>query len=139
MPFSTPLSMPRSRALTVALTAAAAAASLLTGAGAAHADADVPYSQAAAQVNASGSIAKKTATVVAVQRVATGKYCIEVDPTIDVAESMPMATLQERANWGSEIYVTRSGSGCPNPANSVRVITGRNGAASNQPFHVVIP
>lgn len=131
--------MRATRMLSSVATGVAVAASVLGGAGQAHADAYAPYAQAAAEVNANGTVVLKTQSVVKVTRVSAGDYCIELDPEIDRANSIPMATLRRSATWRSEIYVDRAGTGCPVPANSVRVLTGTNGTATDQPFLVVIP
>lgn len=97
-----------------------------------------PHARAAALVNRDASIVKSTG-VEAVTKASTGIYCIRLDPRINATEAVPVATLENGANWGSEIFIYRDSSACGTPARHVRVLTGLNGAASDQPFYVVVP
>ncbi|MFJ4804291.1 MULTISPECIES: hypothetical protein [Streptomyces] len=96
-----------------------------------------PYAQAAATVGKEGNIIQKTNTVASVSKVATGGYCVVLTSGIDAAKAVPAATLSNSANWNSEIYVARNHSSCP--SNSIRVTTGTDGTAKDQPFYLVIP
>ncbi|TDD12665.1 hypothetical protein [Nonomuraea diastatica] len=95
-----------------------------------------PYAQAAVSVDKDGT-AVRSKNVTDVKRVATGKYLITVDPQIDAGRSVPQATIHRTGNWGSEIYV-----GSETDANDTNVFlvwTGVNAAASDQPFHFIVP
>ncbi|MCE3034176.1 MULTISPECIES: hypothetical protein [unclassified Streptomyces] len=96
-----------------------------------------PYAQAAAQVDRDGALAQHTNTVESVTKAGTGLYCVKLASSIDAARSIPEATLSDRANWGSEIYARLNAGTCPE--NSVRVTTGTDGTAKDQPFFLVIP
>ncbi|GAA2113846.1 hypothetical protein [Streptomyces synnematoformans] len=96
-----------------------------------------PYAQAAVAVNTDGTISRQTDTIDAVTKTATGRYCITLAPGVEAARSVPVATLHNGADWRSEIYVQHQHSSCAD--NAIRVTTGTNGAAKDQPFYVVIP
>ncbi|MFE7116804.1 hypothetical protein ACFU99_15450 [Streptomyces sp. NPDC057654] len=98
---------------------------------------NVPHAQAAAAVPANGANARKTNTVESVQKVATGRYCINLVPGVDAAKAIPQATLENGADWDASIFLSRNHSSCKN--NSIRVTTGTSKGASDQPFYVVIP
>lgn len=70
-------------------------------------------------------------------KVGPGKYQIWVDNHIDAAKSVPLATIDRTGNWGAEIYVGRNSDSVD--ANDFIVWTGVNGAASDQPFHFLVP
>ncbi|MFI1682993.1 hypothetical protein [Streptomyces sp. NPDC020607] len=96
-----------------------------------------PYTQAAAAVGKDGTNVQRTNTVASTSRVGAGRYCVELVSDIDAAKAVPVATLSNAADWGSEVRVSRNHSSCP--ANSIRVTTGTNGAAADQPFYLVVP
>ncbi|MFJ7279374.1 hypothetical protein [Kitasatospora sp. NPDC098663] len=96
-----------------------------------------PYAQAAVSVDASGNATHRAGPVESVTKDGTGRYCITLKSTVDVARSVPVATLDNGANWNSEIYVSRGGGSCP--ANSVRVTTATNGGVKDQPFNLLVP
>jgi len=96
-----------------------------------------PYAQAAATVNADGSTAQTTTTVARVTRPSVGSYCVVLATTIDAFKSIPMATLSNSAPRGSDVRVSRNDPTCP--GNSIRVTTGTDGAAANQPFYLLVP
>ncbi|WP_328954441.1 hypothetical protein [Kitasatospora purpeofusca] len=96
-----------------------------------------PYAQAAVNVGANGGISSRTNTVASVSKVNTGQYCVVLTPGIDAGKTIPAATLSNYANWGSEVRVSRNDGACP--GNSIRVTTGTNGAAADQPFYLVVP
>ncbi|MGW4094895.1 hypothetical protein [Nocardia sp. NPDC004750] len=48
-----------------------------------------------------------------------------------------MATLNRSANWRSEIYVSIDNTSGTD--RTFTVLTGNNGNASDQPFHVIVP
>ncbi|MFE6662985.1 hypothetical protein ACFVFH_05385 [Streptomyces sp. NPDC057697] len=95
-----------------------------------------PYTQAAAVVNKDGSVVRSKA-VTEVKKVGKGDYRIIVDADIPLGRAVPIATLNRSAHWGSEIYVkTTDTSGSD---HTFQVLTGVDGAASDQPFHVIVP
>ncbi|MFJ9947771.1 hypothetical protein [Kitasatospora sp. NPDC091207] len=96
-----------------------------------------PYTQAAASVGSNGGISQRTNTIASVSRVNTGSYCVVLTSGIDAAKAVPAATLSNSASWGSEVRVSRNDAACP--GNSIRVTTGTNGAAADQPFYLVVP
>ncbi|MFI9210978.1 hypothetical protein ACIGW7_23035 [Streptomyces sp. NPDC053253] len=96
-----------------------------------------PYAQAAATVGRDGSTTQRTETIESVSKIATGAYCVVLTPGINAYKSIPMATLSSTAHRGSEIRVSRNDAACP--SNSIRVNTGKDGAAADQPFYLFIP
>ncbi|MFI7688799.1 hypothetical protein ACIBQ6_06980 [Nonomuraea sp. NPDC049655] len=97
-----------------------------------------PYAQAAAQVNANGTITSSK-NVTQVAKVGTGKYCVQLQSDISAARAVPIATLRSSADWRSEIYTNLESSNCSGHPNSVFVYTGKNGAAADEPFFLLIP
>lgn len=118
-----------------ALTGAAltAAVPALAGLGGAH----TPGARAAAHVNADGSVVRSTG-VTAVRRIAVGTYCIDLDPHINAATAVPVATPYGGAPWDTIVLVTDN-SGCGDAARTFRVLTGKtSGGYRDAPFHVVV-
>ncbi|MEU6718051.1 hypothetical protein ABZ897_41840 [Nonomuraea sp. NPDC046802] len=97
-----------------------------------------PYAQAAAQVNANGTI-ENSKNVTDVTKVSTGKYCVRLHPDINAARAIPSATLRTTADWRSEIYANVDSSTCSAHPNSIYVYTGKNGAAADEPFFLLVP
>lgn len=100
-------------------------------------DTVAPYAQAAATVNANGSTSQKTATIASVSHPETGSYCIVLTDLVRAYKSIPMATLGNGAPRGSDVRVSRNDPTCP--GNSIRVTTGTDGVAANQPFYFMVP
>ncbi|MEU8325848.1 hypothetical protein AB0C33_46430 [Nonomuraea sp. NPDC048881] len=103
-----------------------------------------PYAQAAAQVNANGTITNsknvtQIAEVAKVAKVGIGKYCVQLQSDISAARAVPIATLRSSADWRSEIYANLESSSCSGHPNSVFVYTGKNGAAADEPFFLLSP
>ncbi|MFE7404059.1 hypothetical protein [Streptomyces sp. NPDC057557] len=96
-----------------------------------------PYAQAAVSVDKAGTVTHRTATVESVTKGSEGRYCVKLSSRIDASRSVPVATLDQRANWKSEIFVQPGSTSCP--ANSVLVLTGTDGTAKFQPFHLIVP
>lgn len=97
-----------------------------------------PYAQAAAQVNANGTITNSK-NVTSVTKVATGKYCVQLHSDVSAARAVPIATLRSSADWRSEVFTNIDSSNCSGHPNSVLVYTGKNGAAADEPFFLLIP
>jgi hypothetical protein len=124
------------------------AASLVTGAawtGAAGAaisvltKATAPYAQAAAVVNADGSI-NRAKGIKAVTKPAVGQYCVELeDKDLDITKLVPSATLQYTSfEYGIRVSMW------PDPACGTRkdtflVITGMPNKWEDRAFSIVIP
>ncbi|GCE02241.1 hypothetical protein [Embleya hyalina] len=88
-------------------------------------------------VDRTGTVTRKAGSVESVGKDGAGRYCVTLKKTVDVARSVPIATLDSAADWKSGIYVGRTGGVCP--ANSVRVTTGTDGVAQDQPFTLIVP
>ncbi|MFF0967907.1 hypothetical protein ACWDQO_16715 [Streptomyces sp. NPDC003703] len=95
-----------------------------------------PYAQVAAVVNKDGTVVRSKG-VVEIKRTGAGRYSITVSDDIALDKSVPIVSLRQDADWGSEIY-TR----VPNGADvdlTFSVLTGVNGTATDEPFHVIVP
>jgi hypothetical protein len=91
-----------------------------------------PYAQAAAVVKADGTV-ERSHGVVNVTRVAAGTYTIEVDASIDVAASVPIATLSTTIGAGA-IFATAISS------NTISVSTLNVPSGSHDwSFNVIVP
>jgi len=125
--------------------AAAGLVAAVAGAGAAAAGiaaptkATAPYAQAAAVVNADGSI-NRAKGIAAVTKPATGRYCVELaDKDLDVTKLVPSATLQYTSfeygirvsMWPDPVCGTRS--------DTFLVITGKPNVWEDRAFSIVIP
>ncbi|MDH6114072.1 hypothetical protein P3T36_002893 [Kitasatospora sp. MAP12-15] len=127
---------------------AGAAVSLVTGgvcagvAGAASpapTKATAPYAQAAAVVNADGTI-DRSKGVAAVTKVATGRYCVELeDKTLDVSKLVPVATLQLYGFEYNVQVVPRPDPTCGSRADTILVGTGKQNVWADLPFDLVVP
>ncbi|MCX5014949.1 hypothetical protein OG765_28810 [Streptomyces sp. NBC_00555] len=98
-----------------------------------------PYAQAAAVVNANGSV-NRSKGIEAVTKPAAGHYCVELeDKDLDIRKLVPTATLQ----YISFEYDVRI-SMWPHPSCGTRtdtflVITGKPGVYEDASFSIVIP
>ncbi|GGQ32149.1 hypothetical protein [Streptosporangium pseudovulgare] len=125
--------------LTIAL-ASVLTAGTLAGATAAHArpaaDAPLPltapYAQAAAVVAADGSVPRSKG-VTSIVRTGPGRYTITLPSDINAEESVPQVTLNQSADWKSEIYAKVVN------ASTITVLTAANGAAKDEPFYFLLP
>jgi hypothetical protein len=110
--------------------------------GAAHAaigGAITPHATAAAVVNADGTVVRSTG-VAAVRKIATGQYCIDIEPNIDASKTIPVATKVWGAPWSATVLVYAGYSACGSAGRHVFVGTGyTTGGAHDVPFHVVVP
>ncbi|WP_219508966.1 hypothetical protein [Nonomuraea ceibae] len=97
-----------------------------------------PHAQATAQVNANGTI-ENSKNVTGVTKVSTGKYCVKLHRDINAARAVPVATLRATADWRSEIYTNVDSSHCAGHPNAIFVYTGKNGAAADEPFFLLVP
>ena len=95
-----------------------------------------PYAQAAAVVKADGTVVRSK-NVTEVKKVGNGEYRITVDQDIRLDRAVPIATLNRSADWGGEIFVTTKDTSATD--HTFQVLTGDNGSASDQPFHVIVP
>ncbi|MEU7856060.1 hypothetical protein [Nonomuraea sp. NPDC049141] len=98
-----------------------------------------PYAQAAAVVNADGSI-NRAKGIAAVTKPATGRYCVELaNKELDVTRLVPSATLQYTSfEYGIRVSMW------PDPACGTRtdtflVITGKPNVWEDRAFSIVIP
>ncbi|MFB7186489.1 hypothetical protein ACFCZT_14535 [Streptomyces sp. NPDC056230] len=96
-----------------------------------------PYAQAAVSDNKAETVTHKTVTVESVTKASEGRYCVKLSSHIAASRSVPVATLDFSANLKSEIFVQPGSANCP--ANSVLVLTGTDGTAKFQPFHLGLP
>jgi hypothetical protein len=93
-----------------------------------------PYARAAVLVDRNGAI-MRAKNVTGVQKTGTGRYSVTVGENIDTTSAACQATVDRSANWGAEIYVSTHPS---NNDHVVLVLTGRNGTASDEPFHLAV-
>ncbi|MEU1409489.1 RICIN domain-containing protein [Streptomyces sp. NPDC005728] len=90
------------------------------------------YVRATAAVHADGTLMRAQG-VTGVTKLGTGRYDVALEASVRRQGAAYQATLDQNADPGSEVYI-----GDSETPNSVRVITGRSGNASDQPFHIVI-
>ncbi|MFK0050534.1 hypothetical protein ACIQU4_41840 [Streptomyces sp. NPDC090741] len=99
-----------------------------------------PYTQAAAEVDAAGTLLKAK-NVDEVSRPFTGVYCVHVsDPRINLARSAPTGTLQGFPARGGSIRVeVEPSTGCGEEENTLTVlISNAAGSPANAQFYVTI-
>jgi hypothetical protein len=130
-------------ATSIAMTLTACAAGLGVFAAPAHADLGGASGQgvrAAAIVNADGSVVRSKG-VVGVRKIAIGQYCIRLDSDINVATTVPVATVQwVSANWGTSIHVRPDNAASCGDVRDVFVGTGVAGTgARDTGFHLIVP
>ncbi|MEU1078033.1 MULTISPECIES: hypothetical protein [unclassified Streptomyces] len=94
-----------------------------------------PYAQAAVSVLKDGTVAQKTNTMASVRKVSTGRYCVVLEPEVEVAKSVPVATVGNGSF--ATILVVQNNTACGN--NSLYVLTAINGSGADQPFYLVVP
>ncbi|MEV0238195.1 hypothetical protein [Nonomuraea sp. NPDC050786] len=125
---------------TVTASALAAGAALwvaipaLAAIGGAH----TPGARAAAMVNADGTVERSTG-VTAVRKINAGQYCIELDPDINAAKTVPVVSKLWNGT-GTDIYIS-SYNGCGDTARNIFVITTRPapaGGFADAPFNIVV-
>ncbi|SEE50561.1 hypothetical protein SAMN05216483_6438 [Streptomyces sp. 2131.1] len=75
--------------------------------------------------------------MVEIKRTGAGRYSVTVNEEIALDRSVPVVCLRQDADWGSEIY-TRVPDGA-DVDRTFSVLTGVNGTATDEPFHVIIP
>ncbi|GAA3704036.1 hypothetical protein GCM10022224_082080 [Nonomuraea antimicrobica] len=126
---------------TVALAGVMAGVVSIGGAVAAYAalgGAQGPGVRAAAVVNADGSVVRSKG-VTGVRKLATGRYCIELDSDYDASRSVPVATKRWGAPWNSTVFVNANTTDCGSAERHVFVAGGNDGAGADLPFHVIVP
>ncbi|GAA0972190.1 hypothetical protein GCM10009555_024880 [Acrocarpospora macrocephala] len=97
-----------------------------------------PHATAAAVVKANGAVVRSTG-VTAVRRIATGQYCVYLEPNIDATKTIPVATKMWGAPWSATVLVYSGNTAC-GTGRHVFVGTGyTTGGAHDVPFHVVVP
>ncbi|REE96662.1 hypothetical protein [Thermomonospora umbrina] len=111
----------------------ASAAPALAAIGGAH----TPGARAAAVVNADGTVARSTG-VTAVRKLATGQYCVQLDPDIDAAKAVPVATKRWGSPWSSTVFVTPNASACGDAARHVFIGSGTPSGAADLGFHLIV-
>lgn len=101
--------------------------------------ATAPYAQAAAVVNADGSI-NRSKGIAGVTKPAVGRYCVELaDKELDVTRLVPVATLQYTAfEYGIRISMWPDPQ-CGTRTDTFLVITGKPNVWEDQAFSIVIP
>ncbi|ARE78366.1 hypothetical protein B6R96_34160 [Streptomyces sp. Sge12] len=98
-----------------------------------------PYAQAAAVVNANGSV-NRSKGIEAVTKPAAGHYCVELeDKDLDIRKLVPNATLQY-ISFEYDIRISM----WPHPSCGTRtdtflVITGKPGVYEDASFSIVVP
>ncbi|MFD0884993.1 hypothetical protein ACFQ08_10585, partial [Streptosporangium algeriense] len=97
-----------------------------------------PGVRAAAVVKADGSVVRSKG-VTGVRKLATGRYCIELDSDYNAARSVPVATKQWSAPWNATVFVESDTTACGSAERYVLVSGGNNGAAADLAFHVIVP
>ncbi|MGH3389004.1 MAG: hypothetical protein ACRDOO_09005 [Actinomadura sp.] len=121
----------------VAGAALSAAIPALAAIGGAH----TPGARATASVNADGTVLRSTG-VTSVRKIATGMYCIELDPDINAAKTVPVATKRWGApGWDTTVFISSVPYGCGDPARNILVATGRVSGGTTPldvPFHIVV-
>ncbi|AWK08180.1 hypothetical protein AB0I99_19450 [Streptomyces spongiicola] len=95
-----------------------------------------PYARAAAHINAGGNLVRGK-NITSVSRPETGKYIITVATTIKASESVVLASIDRSGAWGTEALAGIPGN--PPDDHTFIVWTGKDGGASNQPFHFMVP
>ncbi|MFI6512381.1 hypothetical protein ACIBCT_32655 [Streptosporangium sp. NPDC050855] len=135
------------RSRIIAFVCAGAAIGLATGAawtGGASANTPVPakaatpYAQAAAVINADGSI-NRAKGVRAVTKPAVGQYCVELeDKDLDITKLVPSATLQYTSfEYGIRVSMWPHPA-CGTQKDTFHVITGMPNKWVDQAFSIVI-
>ena len=118
----------------VAGAALSAAIPALAAIGGAH----TPGARAAAMVEANGTVVRSTG-VTSVRKIGTGEYCIELDPDINAAKTVPVATPRSPSDWQAALFIDDRASKCGDPARHVLVAAGRtSGGFSDIPFDIVV-
>ncbi|MFF1561747.1 hypothetical protein [Streptomyces sp. NPDC058279] len=97
-----------------------------------------PYAQAAAVVNADGSV-NRSKGIEAVTHPKTGHYCVELeDKDLDIRNLVPSATLQYTSfEYGVRISMWPHPE-CGTRADTFLVITGKTGVWTDQSFSFVV-
>ncbi|GAA1019304.1 hypothetical protein Aple_048320 [Acrocarpospora pleiomorpha] len=97
-----------------------------------------PHATAAAVVKANGTVVRSTG-VTAVRKIATGQYCVDIEPNIDATKTIPVATKMWGAPWNSTVLAYSGHSAC-GAGRHIFVGTGyTTGGAHDVPFHLVVP
>ncbi|WP_329075032.1 hypothetical protein [Streptomyces niveus] len=125
----------------VSASIALAAAAGIAFAAAPGAPADTPHAQAAAWVNADGTV-NHSRGIAQVTRPSTGRYCVTLSDVKNINAVIPVATLVHAAN-GSSITFTRTGMPlglCDGMSDTILVNThDKAGAFQNYSFDFVTP
>jgi hypothetical protein len=102
------------------------------------AKATAPYAQAAAVVNADGTV-DRSKGIQAVTKSATGRYCVELeDKSLDVSKVVPTATLQLYAFDYDVQVVTKPDPQCGSDPHTLLVGTGKPGTWADVPFTLTV-
>ncbi|WP_433170958.1 hypothetical protein [Actinoallomurus sp. CA-150999] len=118
----------------VAGVALSAAIPALAAIGGAH----TPGARAAATVNADGTVVRSTG-VTSVRKISTGEYCIELDPDINAAKTVPVATPRSPSIWEAALFIDDRASKCGDTARNILVATGKTtGGFHDVPFNIVV-
>ncbi|MFK0230858.1 hypothetical protein ACIQUL_34395 [Streptomyces sp. NPDC090303] len=123
----------RSALLGVVLAATVAPA---VAAGPAYASDWAPYAQAAAIVNANGTLAKAK-NVTAASRASAGFYCVTLDASVDPAQSAITATPFNSVNRIGVVYPAPA-SRCGNDPQTLEIRSYTGSAYSDSAFTLVV-
>lgn len=98
-----------------------------------------PYAQAAAVVNANGSV-NRSKGIEAVTKPAEGHYCVELeDKDLDIRKLVPSATLQY-VSFDYDVRISMwPHPSCGTRADTFLVITGKPGVYADAAFSLVVP
>ncbi|MFG2402717.1 hypothetical protein ACGFR8_00020 [Streptomyces brevispora] len=97
-----------------------------------------PYAQAAAVVNADGTV-DRSKGIEAVTKTATGRYCVELeDKSLDVRKVVPTATLQLYAFDYDVQVVTKPDPQCGSDPHTLLVGTGKPGIWADVAFTLIV-
>ncbi|RSN06478.1 hypothetical protein DMB42_24635 [Nonomuraea sp. WAC 01424] len=89
-------------------------------------------------VNADGTVVRSTG-VTNVRKIGTGEYCIELDPDINAAKTVPVATPRSPSIWEAAIFIDNNTSKCGDTARNILVATGKTtGNYFDVPFDIVV-
>lgn len=129
-----------STASRAALLLGTAAVAVVTATGVAYAapdTMDAPYAQAAARINANGSILASKG-IDTVTRPQAGTYCVTFTKNLDLPHSAPQATVV--GDYGTVTLRMDANSLCNNQENTLTVLTrNTNSVRDNIAFTLAIP
>ncbi|MDH6629351.1 hypothetical protein M2271_007187 [Streptomyces sp. LBL] len=93
-----------------------------------------PYARAAVHAQGNGT-PLRWKNVTNVTRTGPGRYTVILASHIDTTTAICQVTADRGANWNTEVYYSVD---TTNNNHTVQVLTGTNGAATDNPFHLVV-